>query len=297
MRPVDKFGNKIYPAVYNRLLSIGKQLESIGFVESKAKPNLFYLVVEKAIFYADMRGTDEVKIWEQPVPLVWMQSGEDMPLWKRNRMQNQIENTLNSNKIKFRYSFYEEIDNKIEPYYYLRDKHFEVTKTEANDSISEDIFEEYCSKPVSFGSFNEPDPSKVDGYCKICGQDIQRDTLFCDRCFKIEYYKRKAKKVFDEYKNAISKIKKCYLCGKNIYISKPLNQKPTDYEFDKWLSRYNLSKGVIHHIEYQPEEKSIEVCIECHNAIHHTNKYPELKPKPGESRRFYNRRHEPLEQD
>lgn len=40
MEPKVKFGNIIYNSVFGKLLAIGKQLASIGFKESKSKPNL-----------------------------------------------------------------------------------------------------------------------------------------------------------------------------------------------------------------------------------------------------------------
>ena len=47
---------------------------------------------------------------------------------------------------------------------------------------------------------------------------------------------------------------------------------------------YNPSvKIVCHHISYYPE-KTIPVCIRCHNRIHHSDKHPHLKPsqkRPG----------------
>ena len=281
MQPIDKFGNRIFPSVYNRLLSIGSKLKHIGFEESRSKPNLFYRKDQQALIFADMRGTKEVKIWEDPIPLVYIKFDGNPSLWQKNRIRNSIEEILKVNDIKFRNSFYESIEESIDSTYYLQDKHVEVFKSEA-------LFKEfiYGGDENSYG----PMPSKVDGYCVICKVEIQRDTLFCDRCFKVEYNKREAKKVFEQYKIAISKVKKCHICGKFIYLTKTLKQKPTDYEFNKWLFGYRPLKGAVHHIEYQPLEKVIEVCGSCHYDIHHTNKYPEFKPKPGESRKFYNRK-------
>ena len=281
MQPIDKFGNRIFPSIYNRLLSIGTKLKSIGFEESRSKPNLFYRKDQQAIIFADMRGTNEVKIWKDPIPLVYMKFDGNIPLWQKNRIRNKIEKLLKVNMIKFRNSFYESIEDSIDSTYYLQDQHLQIFKSEA-------LFKEftYGGDESSYG----PMPSKVDGYCVICKEEIQRDTLFCDRCFKVECNKREAKKVYEQYKIAMSKLKKCNLCGRSIYLTKTLKQKPTDFEFNKWLFRYQPLKGAVHHIEYQPEEKVIEVCSGCHNDIHHTNKYPELKPKPGESRKFYNRK-------
>ena len=292
MQQKDKFGNAIFPNVYSRLLNIGEKLQVLGFTEARS-PNLFYLSVSDAIVFADMRGTSEVKIWEDPVPLVYIRFRKELPLRKRNRIRNTSYDLLKAGQVPFRESFYEVAENWIEPYYYLQDKQKEITGK--SDKISEGIFYEYVSKDYEDemgGTCLNPAPSVVDGYCKKCGKNIQRDTPLCDRCFNIEYYKRKAKIVYDEYKEAISKLRKCFVCQKYIYLTKSPKMIPTDYEMQKWLYRYHPEKGHLHHIEYQPEEKTIEVCTKCHNIIHHTNRHPELKPRPGESREFYHRNRE-----
>ena len=291
MQPKDRFGNTIFPNVYSRLLNIGGKLQDLGFTEARSQ-NLFYLSVSDATVFADMRGTSEVKIWEDPVPLVYIRFRKELPLWKRNRIRNTSYDLLKAGQVPFRESFYEEAENWMEPYYYLQDKQKEITGK--SDKISDEIFYEYTTERVFFGPFynDSPNPSVVDGYCKKCGKDIQRDTSLCDRCFNIEYYKRQAKIVYDEYKEAISKLRKCFACQKYIYLTKSPKMIPTDYETQKWLYRYHPEKGHLHHIEYQPVEKTIELCTKCHNTIHHTDKYPELKPKPGESRKFYHRNRE-----
>lgn len=71
MLPVDKVGRPIYPSVFRRLKVIGQQLHELGFKESKRKSNLFFKVITEGCVFADMRGTDMVPIWEDPIPLVY----------------------------------------------------------------------------------------------------------------------------------------------------------------------------------------------------------------------------------
>jgi len=70
--PQDKFGNPIYRGTFSRLCTIGRRLERLGYQESKKKPNLFYKGLKGVRVYADMRGTEEVPIWEEPRPLFYI---------------------------------------------------------------------------------------------------------------------------------------------------------------------------------------------------------------------------------
>ena len=49
-----------------------------------------------------------------------------------------------------------------------------------------------------------------------------------------------------------------------------------------------LDQVVNHHISYFPE-KTIPVHRSCHSTIHHSNKFPHLKPKKGEAEKFYSK--------
>lgn len=71
MIPKDKFGNPIYDHIYAKLFVIGMRLEKLGYDESTKKPNLFYKKSNGVVFFADMRGTMEVPIWEDPSPLFY----------------------------------------------------------------------------------------------------------------------------------------------------------------------------------------------------------------------------------
>ena len=87
MKPEDKFGKKIYQQTFQQMLHFGSILLRNGYSESKNKPNLFYRAESQdLVFFADMRGTDTIHIWEDPTPLLYVNFPESMPQWKRKRL-------------------------------------------------------------------------------------------------------------------------------------------------------------------------------------------------------------------
>jgi len=105
MKPIDKFGNKIYENTYKKMLHFGSILLRTEYKESKNKPNLFYKTVEKdLVYFADMRGTVIIPIWEDPTPLLYATFPESMPKWKRRRLLEQEHASLGIG----RFSFYDE---------------------------------------------------------------------------------------------------------------------------------------------------------------------------------------------
>jgi len=107
MKPVDKFGNPIYSKTYETMLGFGRLLTKHGYVESFKKPNLFYRKAEDGtVYFADMRGTDIVAIWEDPSPLFYWKFPEHVPEWKQRRL---IKRELEELPI-LRLSFYEECE-------------------------------------------------------------------------------------------------------------------------------------------------------------------------------------------
>jgi len=108
------------------------------------------------------------------------------------------------------------------------------------------------------GLFFGPDDEQTDGFCKMCGAEIKagdiRTALFCsDQCDRAYSQLTEMRREVDE-----NKIK-CILCGKP-------------------LGAFN-SDTIVHHIEYEPEEKTVRVCRSCHGKIHSNHeKYPDLAP-------------------
>lgn len=71
MEPIDKFGRQIYPHIFRRLQETGCKLAALGYTERPQKPNLFSCRYNQVTFYADLRGTREVAIWEDTRPLFY----------------------------------------------------------------------------------------------------------------------------------------------------------------------------------------------------------------------------------
>ena len=68
----NKDGRPIFSeTTWRKLLETGKKLEDLGYVELSHKQNLFSRKVDPGYIYADLRGTDEVPIWDGPVPLLY----------------------------------------------------------------------------------------------------------------------------------------------------------------------------------------------------------------------------------
>lgn len=145
MEPEDKFGNEIYSGVYEDLCEHGARLKELGYQESRGKPNLFYY--EKTpdiVFFMDMRGTYEIKIWEDTRPLFYWNIDLTMPDWGKRRLLKR--ERLMSHQVPLRISFYAGMGSGF---------------AEADDSAISDPF------------------GWPDGYCKTCGEDLSADEMFC----------------------------------------------------------------------------------------------------------------------
>lgn len=109
------------------------------------------------------------------------------------------------------------------------------------------------------GLFFGPEEELPDGSCKMCNKEIKdperEGGLFCtDHCEKAFAQLMELRREESEHDV------KCALCGK------PLGKWDND--------------TILHHITYEPEEKTIHVCRSCHMKIHSNfEKYPDLAPK------------------
>jgi len=73
----NKDGRPIFSeTTWRRLLDQGKKLESLGYVELSHKQNLFSRRIDHGFIYADLRGTDILPIWDDPVPLLYFFAAE-----------------------------------------------------------------------------------------------------------------------------------------------------------------------------------------------------------------------------
>ncbi len=171
MISTDKFGNKIYPNIFSVLKKFEKILLTHGYIESKDKPNLFSknIIVEskykldlfdqcfdRGKFYADMRGTEEVKIWEDPAPLFYWRFQKPVDLWLRRRLIKTELLSLYKAGCPCRLSFY-----------FHECKEFENISTQTCD---ED------------GVFDWPD-----GYCIFCKKDFRGEGEFCTPECELKY--------------------------------------------------------------------------------------------------------------
>ncbi len=68
----NKDGRSIYSdKIWQKLMETGEILKQLAYSESFNKPNLFYKSIEGDCIFADLRGTLDVPIWEDPRPLVY----------------------------------------------------------------------------------------------------------------------------------------------------------------------------------------------------------------------------------
>jgi len=82
----DRFGNPIYPHVHSKMREIGRQLVALGYSEHTRKPDLYVCSHPSVTFYADLRGTAMVPIWEDTSALFYWRFSGNLPLTLRRRM-------------------------------------------------------------------------------------------------------------------------------------------------------------------------------------------------------------------
>lgn len=110
MKAVDKFGREIYPKTFRKMQQFGKNLETQGYKESQQKPNLFYKPDTFCVFFADMRGTDIISMWDDPSPLLYWNFIKECPEWQKRRIIKSEMGRLEKVGCPVRLSFYEECE-------------------------------------------------------------------------------------------------------------------------------------------------------------------------------------------
>ena len=220
----DKSGKNIYPSVFNKIQKNGTILIKCGYTESVAKPNLFYKKISDGIFFADMRGTEEVPIWESTAPAFWGNLDKNIEKWNKRRILLVEIKHLAKEGCKCRVHFY------------------------FGDS---DPFEKWHGQFI-FADENTGHYEWPAGYCAICNKDFQNEGLTCSNDCK------------EKFLDSISE--KCIACKKRI----------------------NCGEEVYHHTSYFPERK-VPVHKNCHQKIHRTEEYLDLKPDVEEIKKFYKR--------
>ena len=106
MQPTDRFGSTISEPVYKIICEIGVKLVGAGYRESVSKPNLFFRTTKDAVYFADMRGTEQVRIWCEPVPLFYAQFTDKTPKWLQTRSIKCEIARLDAVNVPTRQSFY-----------------------------------------------------------------------------------------------------------------------------------------------------------------------------------------------
>lgn len=162
MIPEDKFGNTLKWRIYSKLLRWGAAIMRIGYSEANNKPNLFYKRSGKVTHYVDMRGTEIVKLWDDPRPFHYMFHGLDGPRWLVNRLREAERKEIINAGCPLRTTFEEEDDdddNWFMRYYAATDDEQRVMRL-YNGTVE-------------------------DGYCKECGRDFQDNGHLCPECMPI----------------------------------------------------------------------------------------------------------------
>lgn len=120
-----------------------------GYKEAKDKKNLFYRKNELGCFFADMRGTSMVPIWQDSRPLFYYSFKKEGANWgKRRLIKQELENLFKEGCV-CRLSHESPIDNE----------EFEGTSSFYHEDDGIFIWD--------------------DGYCKYCGKDFQGEGSFC----------------------------------------------------------------------------------------------------------------------
>lgn len=252
-------GRPIFSKPWNAMSHHANILSQYGYVESIKKPNLFYREDKetKAVFFADMRGSNNHPIWDNPTPIVYAKFPNNMPLWKRNRLSKQ------------------EL-NKLPDCVIYRD-----------DVIG--IFD-------IWGDIKEDQYILEDGYCRICGRDYQDNGFFCSNECKKEARRIVLTQILDQSDKCYI-CKKIFidLPFGGYYLSEPNRGNMDIYDLKNYLNididdiENELKKEfgdikieanpIKHHISYR-ENETILVCRSCHAKIHRSNLEEFKKFKP-----------------
>ncbi|WP_363463674.1 DEAD/DEAH box helicase [Halogeometricum borinquense] len=149
MKPVDKFGDRIHPSVFEILSSYGESLSNIGYSESRTKPNLFYYSPTDGIsFFMDMRGTPVIDIRDDQRPLFYWNIDLEMEDWTKRRLLKEERERLAEHGVPLRLS---------------------GARLFFSFSDSGPGEEDFLNNP--FGP--------EDGYCESCGRDFSDSGYFC----------------------------------------------------------------------------------------------------------------------
>ena len=270
MKAVDKFGRKISEKTFKEIEKIGEKLSEIGYVESFGKPNLFRLSDGKITFFADLRGTRVVPIWENSRPLIYWHVNDKGARDDEQLIELLLEHCekLYSQGVAWCFSFPE----TDEPGGYIYD-HFglirKLSQIKFNDS--EFIFGVEVSEPYD-------NPTKR---CYFCRKLLaSSNSFFCSDKHARQLYSR----LMHERAIGLSDkiVRSCFICGQKETFTTNLDGRLSFQEFEREpvesLAIFTSGDIEMHHISRIPD-RVIPLCSECHHKVHTELLRPDLKPE------------------
>lgn len=232
MIPQDKYGNPIYPHIFEKMKKNAKVLMMFGFKESKNKPNLFYLNTDDAVFFADMRSSEIIPIWEDTRPLMYCKFEKEYPEWKQRRIVGEFFGILMENGCACRFSHEDEL---------LGD----------HQHSDDNGYCEFCGKDFQDeGSFCSKECEKADeetykDHCAVCGKDLDWKNVIHHH---VNYKEEK-------------KIPVCRSCHTKIHKSEKMpNLKPDKEEKEKYYEKKR-------NCEYCGKEFKTKRAVERHEKV------------------------------
>ncbi len=257
--------NSALHQIYTELIETSKKLMEMGYEESYRKPNLFYYKHKDATFYADLRGSEVVAIYENTRPLIYWRS-DNPDLGNSELLEIVLEHFEELGKycIESRLSFYE----LFEPGSLIFDNYNTIEK----------YLENKFGLPKILTGGHLLDFYDQNGKCHTCNKKLNKPGFFCSEECKLKYIRRYIARVLS------NSPKFCYLCGSRVLDSS------TFEEFKQYMDLRNMkSGGKNYHISSFPED-TVFLCKDCHYEIYHKDKYSRSKSSPGDSEKFNNKK-------
>ena len=113
LKPItqDKFNNCLYPKIRRKVQAYAHRLTELGFKQQSSRPTLLKYQVRGWSLYADLGGTDILKIWEvEGIPAIYaFQINKTKPVDEtmREHLLHLLENTLKSSGMSCRRHFHD----------------------------------------------------------------------------------------------------------------------------------------------------------------------------------------------
>jgi len=248
-----------------------ENLLKVAYQEFSKYPNLFYRKSSNGLFFVDMRGTKNVPIWEEPVPLIYWRFGKAVPEWKRMRQIKEEFSRLDNQGISIRVNHSSEF-----PSYEAGDGYCRECRTDFQASGS------YCSDECASKALKRRYAMIMNRAptCGVCKRKIVEDSYLTIASIlganlttsKVKHHVSYAR---DET------ILVCRSCHAKIHLSEDPTLKtfrPEDRRPQKPIGMGLEICPVCHHNKIRPGS---EFCKECkRKARRRAKKYPNGPPPP-----------------